>query len=102
LDFFKKKKKQNTKKMSLSDPVTIVLIGAAGTALGLCIRYSLKSKCSNVKCCFGLINIERDTDAEVRAEIALSESSPRAGDSSRELAASPQSPESPRHGPDRI
>ena len=89
--------------MSLSDPVTIVLIGAAGTALGLCIRYSLKSKCSNVKCCFGLINIERDTEAEVRAEIALSESSPRgnAGESSRELS-SPQSVESPRGSPDRV
>jgi hypothetical protein len=88
--------------MSLSDPVTIVLIGAAGTALGLCIRYSLKSKCSNVKCCFGLINIERDTEAEVRAEIALSEASPRGGgESARELSASPQSPESPR-GADRV
>lgn len=86
----------------LSEPVLIILIGAVGTAVGLIIRYALKSKCSTVNCCFGLIHVERDTNAEVRAEIALSEASPRGGgESARELSASPQSPESPR-GPDRV
>ena len=85
----------------LSEPVLIILIGAVGTAVGLIIRYSLKSKCSSVKCCFGLINVERDTDAETRAEIALNEVAPRGGDSSRDLSPI-ATPDSPRPGPDRV
>ena len=84
----------------LSEPVLIILIGAVGTAVGLIIRYSLKSKCSSVKCCFGLINVERDTDAETRAEIALNEGTGGRSDSSRELAP-PSNAESP-HGPNRV
>lgn len=37
-------------------------------ALGLLIRYSFKSKCSDVSLCCGFISVKRDTDAEVRAE----------------------------------
>ena len=85
----------------LSEPVLIILIGAVGTAVGLIIRYALKSKCSTVNCCFGLIHVERDTNAETRAEIALNEAAPRAGDSSRELTPN-ATPDSPRPGPDRV
>jgi hypothetical protein len=36
--------------------------------LGVLIRYSFKSKCSDVSLCFGLLKIKRDTEAEVQAE----------------------------------
>jgi len=36
--------------------------------LGVLIRYSFKSKCSDVGLCCGLIKIKRDIDAEVEAE----------------------------------
>lgn len=36
--------------------------------LGVAIRYSLKSKCSDVSVCFGLLKVKRDTEAELKAE----------------------------------
>ena len=36
--------------------------------LGVLIRYSFKSKCSDVSLCFGLMKIKRDTEREVQAE----------------------------------
>lgn len=36
--------------------------------LAVIVRYALKSKCSDVSCCFGLMKIKRDTEAEIRAE----------------------------------
>ena len=51
------------------DNVTIYGLATLGTGLlGLAIRYSFKSKCSNVSFCWGLCNIVRNTDDEVRAE----------------------------------
>lgn len=41
----------------------IVTIAAA--VIGVCIRYAFRSKCTEVKCCFGLINIKRDIEKEV-------------------------------------
>lgn len=36
--------------------------------LGVLIRYGFKSKCSDVNICCGLLQIKRDTGAEVQAE----------------------------------
>lgn len=44
-------------------------LAVLGTGLaGVLIRYSFKSKCSDVGLCCGLINIKRDIEAEVEAE----------------------------------
>lgn len=44
----------------------IATLGAG--VLGVLIRYSFKSKCSDVGLCCGLIKIKRDIEAEVEAE----------------------------------
>ncbi len=40
------------------------------TAISVCLGFALKSKCKNVKVCFGCLEIERDIDAEVDVEMA--------------------------------
>jgi hypothetical protein len=40
------------------------------TAISVCLGFALKSKCSNVKVCFGCLEVERDIDAEVDVEMA--------------------------------
>ena len=36
--------------------------------IGLLIKYGFKSKCSDVKICYGLVSIKRDVEAEIKAE----------------------------------
>ena len=49
--------------------------------LGLSIRYCFKSKCKNVNCFWGLVSIERDTEAENRElEIEMQSGSHEAED----------------------
>lgn len=55
-----------------SESFYITVVGVLTTFLGLMIRYCLKSKCSNVNLCYGLININRDVDAEIE-ELKLEE-----------------------------
>lgn len=44
-------------------------LAVLGTGLaGVLIRYSFKSKCSDVGLCCGLIQIKRDIEAEVESE----------------------------------
>ena len=51
------------------DNVTIYGLATLGTGvLGLSIRYCFRSKCQDVSLCFGLIEIHRDTESEVKAE----------------------------------
>ncbi len=51
------------------DNVTLYGIATLGAGvLGVLIRYSFKSKCSDVGLCCGLIKIKRDIEAEVEAE----------------------------------
>jgi len=38
-------------------------------SFGLVIRYCLKSKCDDVKLCYGLIAIHRDVNLEVQEEM---------------------------------
>ena len=40
------------------------------SASGICLASCLKSKCSNIKLCFGCLDITRDIDAEVDIEEA--------------------------------
>lgn len=44
----------------------IATLGAG--VLGLIIRYSFKSKCSDLSICFGLVSLKRDTEAELKDE----------------------------------
>jgi len=49
------------------DNVTLYGIATlAAGVLGVCIRYSFKSKCSDVGLCCGLIHIERDIERTTR------------------------------------
>jgi hypothetical protein len=36
--------------------------------LTISLRYCFKSKCSDVKLCYGLVTVKRDTEAEVKSE----------------------------------
>ena len=38
------------------------------TGSGVCLGYALKSKCNNVKVCYGCLEIERDVDLEADIE----------------------------------
>jgi hypothetical protein len=42
----------------------ITLSGIITGSIGLCIRYSLKSKCDLVKVCWGLLEIHRNVELE--------------------------------------
>jgi len=44
----------------------IATLGAG--VLALVIRYSFKSKCSDVSLCFGLVHIQRDIEHEIEEE----------------------------------
>jgi hypothetical protein len=40
------------------------------TAISVCLGFALKSKCKNVKVCFGCLEIERDVELEADVEMA--------------------------------
>lgn len=42
-------------------------------SIALALKYCLKSKCDNVKCCWGFIEIHRDIDAETEEEMKAME-----------------------------
>lgn len=42
------------------------------SAMGVCFAYALKSKCSNVKICFGCLEIDRDVELEADMEMNAS------------------------------
>ena len=51
------------------DATLIYGLATLGTGvLGLSIRYCFKSKCSSISFCWGLCNIVRNTENEVKAE----------------------------------
>jgi hypothetical protein len=41
---------------------------------GACLAYGLRSKCSSIKLCYGLIDVTRDIDAEVELEQTVEQS----------------------------
>ena len=48
----------------------ITLIGITFTFIGGMITYFLKSKCTDVSCCWGCIDVKRDVDDELKEELA--------------------------------
>jgi hypothetical protein len=40
---------------------------------GVLIKYCLKSKCDNIKLCFGLVTVHRNVELEVQEEIKAME-----------------------------
>jgi len=53
----------------MTDATLIYGLATLGTGvLGLSIRYCFKSKCSSISFCWGLCNIVRNTEDEVKAE----------------------------------
>ena len=53
----------------MADATLIYGLATLGTGvLGLSIRYCFKSKCSSVSFCWGVCNIVRNTEDEVKAE----------------------------------
>lgn len=46
--------------------LSIITIGSG--VIGLIIRYTFRSKCTSVVCCFGLCHIERDIQRELEIE----------------------------------
>lgn len=56
--------------MQTYDAVFFVSVGTLFIGfLGLVIKYCLKSKCENVRLCFGLIEIKRRVDLETEVEM---------------------------------
>lgn len=54
-----------------SEAFYISIATICGGLITLIIKYLLRSKCSNVNLCFGLININRDIEAEVKEELEI-------------------------------
>ena len=44
-----------------SEGFILALIGSAGVALGVFLKFMLKSRCRDIKCCCGLLHCVRDT-----------------------------------------
>lgn len=50
----------------MNDTLIYGLATLGAGVLGLIVRYTFKSKCSDLSLCFGLISVKRDTEAEVK------------------------------------
>jgi hypothetical protein len=50
----------------MDDQTIIIILGIGTGFLGLVLRYTFKSKCDRVNCCFGLVAIHREVDQEDR------------------------------------
>ena len=51
------------------DGVTIIaIITLSIGAFGMIAKLCYKSKCSNISCCYGLINIKRNVEIEIDIE----------------------------------
>ena len=44
-----------------SEGFILALIGSGGVALGVFLKFILKSRCKDIKCCCGLLHCIRDT-----------------------------------------
>jgi hypothetical protein len=58
----------------MQDAIIITLATIGSALIGLIIRYSFRSKCDEVNCCFGFLKFHRDVKSE-KAEITTQESS---------------------------
>jgi hypothetical protein len=57
----------------MEDAIIITLATIGSALIGLIIRYSFRSKCEDVNCCFGCLKFHRDVKSE-KAEITTQES----------------------------
>lgn len=57
----------------MEDAIIITLATISSALIGLIIRYSFRSKCEDVNCCFGCLKFHRDIKSE--KEITTQESS---------------------------
>ena len=57
----------------MEDAIIITLATIGSALIGLIIRYSFRSKCEDVNCCFGCLKFHRDIRSE--KEITKQESS---------------------------
>jgi hypothetical protein len=46
----------------------ITVITMLMSLIGLLLKYCLKTKCDNVKCCWGMIEVNRDVELEAMEE----------------------------------
>ena len=51
----------------------ITLVTILTGSIGLALKFCLKSKCRNFKCCWGLIDVDRDIDIEAQEEMKVLE-----------------------------
>ena len=51
----------------------ITIVGIATTFFGVLTLYCLRSKCKKCVLCYGLINIDRDIDNEIKEDIQMLE-----------------------------
>jgi len=59
----------------MEDAIIITLATIGSALIGLIIRYSFRSKCEDVNCCFGCLTFHRDVKSEKAEEITTQESS---------------------------
>lgn len=48
----------------MDDAIIITLATIASALIGLIIRYSFRSKCEDINCCFGCLKVHRDICSE--------------------------------------
>jgi len=53
----------------LSDAILLSLIGSGVAVIGLILKYNYLSKCFHIRCCWGLVDAERDTKNEQSIEV---------------------------------
>ena len=54
--------------VGISDATLYAIVTLGAGVIGLLIKYSFKSKCTNVSCCFGMLQIERDVKREIEEQ----------------------------------
>ena len=59
----------------MDEAIIITLATIFSALIGLIIRYSFRSKCEDVNCCFGCVKFHRDVRSEKAEEVNTQESS---------------------------
>ena len=70
--------------------LSVVTIGSG--IMGLSVRYAFRSKCSAIKCCWGLCQVQRDIQRELEIEQSQQLSQPTSAAESERSELGPQSP----------
>lgn len=54
--------------MEVSEIFLTFVVTSFIAVFGVTLKYCLKSKCSDINLCFGMVSVQRDIDAEVEEE----------------------------------